>query len=97
MPAAAAVLIIGVVVLVPAVFGWLITTFLFAFSGGQYRMVGIVDLGAVVVIALGLVVAAAAWLVRSRTTAIVAGVIATIGGWVAAPIVEWVLSFWFGA
>ncbi len=97
MPAAAAILVIAVLVFVPAALGWLVTTFLFAFSGGQYRMVGVVNLGAVAVIALGLVAGAAAWLVRSRTAAIITAAFATIGGWVAAVIVEWVLSFWLGA
>ena len=49
---------IAVIVLGVAAVGYLVTTFLFAFSGGQYRMVAVVNLGAVAVISLGVLVAA---------------------------------------
>jgi hypothetical protein len=42
--------LIGSMVLVAAAFGYLVTTFLFAFSGGQYRMVTVVNTGALAVV-----------------------------------------------
>ena len=61
--------LIGSTVLVAAAFGYLVTTFLYAFSGGQYRMVTVVNIGALVVVALGLVVAALTWRLRSPAAA----------------------------
>ena len=37
--------LIGSTVLVAAAFGYLVTAFLYAFSGGQYRMVTVVNIG----------------------------------------------------
>ena len=90
------VAIAGIVLGVAAV-GYLVTTFLFAFSGGQYRMVAVVNLGAVAVISLGVLVAAVKWIVRSSAEAIKWTAIATGGGWVAALIAEWLFSFSLGA
>ena len=88
---------IAVIVLGVAAVGYLVTTFLFAFSGGQYRMVAVVNLGAVAVISLGVLVAAVMWMVRSSAEAIKWTAIATGGGWVAAFIAEWLISFSLGA
>src|SRR2546421_10957311 len=88
---------IAMIVLGVAAVGYLVTTFLFAFSGGQYRMVAVVNLGAVAVISLGVLVAAVTWIVRSSAEAIRWTVIATGGGWVAALIAEWLISFSLGA
>src|SRR5438067_6758364 len=88
---------IAVIVLGVAAVGYLVTTFLFAFSGGQYRMVAVVNLGAVAVISLGVLVAAVKWIVRSSAEAIKWTAIATGGGWVAALIAEWLFSFSLGA
>ena len=91
------VLIIAAIVLIPAVFMYLATTFLFAFSGGQYRMVAVVNLGALAVIALGVASAALGWRLRGAPFAAVAAGAATAIGWAAAVGVEWGLSFWLGA
>jgi len=88
---------IAVIVLGVAAVGYLVTTFLFAFSGGKYRMVAVVNLGAVAVISLGVLVAAVKWIVRSSAEAIKWTAIATGGGWVAALIAEWLFSFSVGA
>jgi len=88
---------IAMIVLGVAAVGYLVTTFLFAFSGGQYRMVAVVNLGAVAVISLGVLVAAVTWIVRSSGEAIKWTAIATGGGWVAALIAEWLISFSLGA
>jgi hypothetical protein len=88
---------IAMIVLGVAAVGYLVTTFLFAFSGGQYRMVAVVNLGAVAVISLGVLVAAVTWIVRSPAEAIRWTAIATGGGWVAALIAEWLISFSLGA
>ena len=70
------VAIAGIVLGVAAV-GYLVTTCLFAFSGGQYRMVAVVNLGALAVISLGVLVAALMWMVRSSAEAIKWTAIAT--------------------
>jgi hypothetical protein len=95
-----AALIIGAVaaiVLPAAAVGYLVTTFLFAFSGGQNRMVAVVNLGCVVVIGLGVVLAAIAWRLRSPVDAIKWSAIATGAGWFAVVIAEWLISFRLGA
>lgn len=76
---------------------FLVTTFLFAFSGGQVRMVPVVGYGALAVIALTLVVAAAVWKIRSGTAAAQAAAIVTVAGWATAVLVEWLISFMLGA
>jgi len=64
-PAAIWVLVLAAIVLPGAGFGYLVTTFLFAFSGGQYRMVQVVGIGAAFVITVDVLVAVVAWRVRS--------------------------------
>src|SRR2546421_11786378 len=73
---------IAVIVLGVAAVGYLVTTFLFAFSGGQYRMVAVVNLGAVAVISLGVLVAAGEWVVGSSPGGVQGAGIATGRGWV---------------
>ena len=92
-----AILAIAGIVLGAAAVGYLVTTFLFAFSGGQNRMVVVVNVGGLIVIGLNVLVAGAAWIVRSRADSIKWTAIAAGVGWAAALIAEWVLSFWLGA
>ena len=96
-PAFIWVIVIAIAIVVPAVLMYLVTTFLFAFSGGQYRMVAVVNFAALAMIAIPSVAAAIAWRVRSGAVAAVTAVTATLGGWVATAVTEWVLSFWLGA
>jgi hypothetical protein len=91
------ILLIAVIVLIPATFMYLATTFLFAFSGGQYRMVAVVNLGAIAVIALGGASAALGWRLRGAPFAALTAGAATAIGWAAAVGVEWLLSFRLGA
>jgi len=88
--------VLGVVVPAAAL-GWLVTTFLFAFSGGQARMVPVVGYGAAAMIAVPLAAAAVAWRVRSPLAAFVAALAATGGGWIVTVLVEWLLSYRLGA
>lgn len=87
---------IAVVVLAAGAFGYLLTTFLFAFSGGQFHMVAVVNLVALAVVGSSLVVAAVTWILRSPMHALKWTLIATGAGWVAAIAVEFVLSFSLG-
>ncbi len=96
-PAVGLAVAIAVIVLVVSGFFYLVTTFLFAFSGGQYRMVAVVNAGAVAVIALSAVVAVVTWLMRGPAAALKWTVIAAGAGCVAAIVVEWLLSFRLGA
>ena len=73
------------------------TSFLFAFSGGQYRMVPIVNTGAVIVIALGLIAAALASRTHSRMEIIRWTAIVTAASWALAIGIEWLVSFRLGA
>jgi hypothetical protein len=52
-------------VVLAAAFGYLVTTFFFAFSGGQARMVGVVNLVAVSVVVSSFAVAAVVWVLSS--------------------------------
>lgn len=88
---------IAAIVLPAAGAGFLVTTFLFAFSGGQSRMVAIVNLGPLAVIGLSILVAAVTWRLRSAAAAIKWTAIASGVGWLAAIVSEWLLSFKFGA
>jgi preprotein translocase subunit Sss1 len=92
----AAVAVAAIVLLAGAV-GYLITTFLFAFSGGQYRMVTVVNAATLIVIGLSALVAVIVWKQRSPGAAIGAAAIATGAAWTAALVAEWVVSFWLGA
>src|SRR5262245_42108482 len=89
-------LVIGVIVLVPSGVMYLATTFLFAFSGGQYRMVPVVNYAALIVVLFGVGTAALTWKLRSVTKAVFAAGATTAGGWVTAVVVEWLLSFQLG-
>jgi len=89
-------IVIAVVVLAAGAFGYLVTTFLFAFSGGQYRMVAVVNLVALAVVASSFLVAAFVWIHRSPAQALKWAAIATAIGWVAAIAIEFVLSFSLG-
>lgn len=88
--------IVGTVV-VAALFGFLVTTFLFAFSGGQFRMQTVVGYGFLAMLVVPIAAAALVWRLRSPVAALVAAFIATAGGWIVTLIVEWVLSFSLGA
>lgn len=88
---------IAAIVLPAAGVGYLVTTFLFAFSGGQYRMVSVVNLGVLVVAGLCVLVAAVTWRLKSRSAALAATIIATLAGWFAALVAEWIISFSLGA
>ncbi len=96
-PAPLWIVAIAAIVLPAAGVGYLMTTFLFAFSGAQYRMVAVVNLGALTVVGVGVLVAAVTWMLRSLAAAIKWTAIATVAGWVAAVIAEWVISFKLGA
>jgi len=74
-----------------------VTTFLFAFSGGQYRMVPVVGYGALVVVVTTLVVAVVVWRLRSLAAAVKWAAIATGACWAVALVAEWILSFSLGA
>jgi hypothetical protein len=75
-----------------------ITTFLFAFSGQQYRMVPVVNAGFWLVGLSGLVIVAASlrwrWSDRTRLTTLVAGAVLA---WLAMVGIYWSLSFRLGA
>ena len=92
-----AIFAIAAIVLGAGAAGYLVTTFLFAFSGGQNRMVAVVNLGALTVVGLDILVAAATWILRSAAVSIKWTAMAAGGSWAAALIVEFVLSFWLGA
>jgi hypothetical protein len=76
---------------------YLVTTFLFHFSGGQYRMGPVVDYSALAVIAGTLLLTAIVWRVRSPAAALKCAAIATPAAWVVAIVVEWGFSFALGA
>jgi hypothetical protein len=85
------------IVLVAGAVGYLVATFLFAFSGGQYRMVAVVNAATLIVIALSALIAAVVWLRRSPGAAVGAAAIATGAGWAVALVVVWLISFSLGA
>jgi len=80
-----------------AAFGWLVTTFLFAFSGGQYRMVPVVGYGVAAMIVVPLGAAAVVWKLRSAPAGLLAAVAAAGIGWIVTLVVEWLISFSLGA
>ena len=88
---------IALIVVSAGGFGYLVTTFLFAFSGGQYRMVAVVNVVALMVVALGAGAAAVSWKLRSSAAAVRWTAIATGIGWVMAIIADWLISFSLGA
>ena len=90
----------GAVVLLVAVCAgvmYLITSFLFAFSGSQYRMVPVVGYGALAVIGATLLIAIVVWRLRSLAAAVKWAAIATALGWALAIVGEWILSFGLGS
>jgi hypothetical protein len=87
---------IVVVVLAAGAFGYLVTTFLFAFSGGQFRMVAVVNLVALAVVVSSFLVAVAVWILRSPIHALKWAAIGTAIAWFAAIAIEFVLSFSLG-
>jgi hypothetical protein len=93
----ATALSIAIIIGPAAIVMYLVTTFLFHFSGGQYRMGPVVDYGALTVIAGTLVLTGIAWRVRSPAAAVKTAVIATPVAWAVAIAVEWGLSFAWGA
>ena len=97
MPGPIAAGVIAAIVLPVSVVGYLVTTFLFAFSGGQYRMVAVVNGGALAVVLLCAIVAAVTWWRRSPLAAVGWSAAATGLGWTAAVVVEWLVSFQLGA
>ena len=93
----ATALSIALIVGAAALVMYLVTTFLFHFSSGQYRMGPVVDFGALGVVLGTLVLAAIVWRVRSPAAAVRWTGIATGVAWVAAIVIEWGLSFAYGA
>lgn len=73
-------------------FMYLVTTFLFHFSGGQARMGPVVDYSALAVIALVILLAVIVWKIRSPTAAVKFAAVATLVAWVVAVFVEWAFS-----
>ena len=88
---------LALVIVPAAVFMFLVTTFLFNFSGGQYRMGPVVNYGALAAIAATVLAAAVAWRLRPPNRAIKYTAIATGTLWLAAVLVEWGFSFALGA
>jgi hypothetical protein len=95
-PTWATVLSIALIVGLVAPVMYLITTFLFHFSGGQYRMGPVVDYGALGVIVGTLVLAVIVWRVRTPAAALKWTAIATPVAWLVAIAVEWGFSFALG-
>lgn len=75
-----------------------VTTFLFAFSGGQTRMAPVVTAGfwgvGAVVLAAGLIVMQRT---RTQTTAVQAMLISVVVAWSIVVFIEWRLSFLLGS
>jgi hypothetical protein len=84
-------------VLLAGAFMYLVTTFFFGFSGGQYRMGPVVVYGALAAMAATLIVAAIAWRIRSPAAATAWAGIATAVAWAVAIFVEWRMSYVLGA
>ena len=86
---------IGIVigVLLSGAFMYLVTTFLFGFSVGQYRMGPVVAYGALAAISTTLVVTAIAWRIRSPAAAAAWAATATAVAWAVAIFVEWRISY----
>lgn len=88
---------IGALVFGAAIVMWLVTTFLFAFSGSQYRMVTVVGVGALIMVVLPLAGVAIGWRVGTSARRFMVAAAMTGIGWLITVVVEWLLSFWFGA
>jgi hypothetical protein len=89
--AAAAISLIAIVGFASG-FMYLVTTFLFHFSGGQVHMGPVVDYGALAVIALLILLAVIIWRVRSPAVAVKYTAIVTGVAWAVAVVIEWGLS-----
>jgi hypothetical protein len=74
-----------------------VTTFLFAFSGGQVRMLPVVQYGAFAASGAAILLTAAVWLLRSPQAALITAALGTLTVWLVAVFVEWRLSFLLGA
>lgn len=96
-PAWVWILVIGATIAVSSAFMYLVTTFLFAFSGGQYRMVAVVNFAALAMTAVAVVASVVAWRLRPGVAAAITAAVVCGAGWIATAIIEWVLSFWLGA
>jgi len=96
LPAAAWLVLIAAGIVVSTAFMFGVTTFLFAFSGGQSRMVSVVNYGALAMIVISAVTAVVAWILRPGATAAIATASVVAAGWFVTAIVEFVLSFWLG-
>ena len=87
---------IFLVIGIPGAFMYLVTTFLFYFRnfgpGIPYRILDIVNYGALAVIGATLLIAAIAWRLRSPAAALLSAAIAAPIAWAAALFVEWRLS-----
>jgi hypothetical protein len=94
---ALSIVVIALIVLPAAGVGYLITAFLFAFSGGQNRMVAVVNIGALTVVGVQVLVAVVTWRLRSPVAAAKWTAIAVGVGWFVALIGEWLISFKLGA
>lgn len=87
----------AVTVLASGGFGYLLTTFLFAFSGGQARMVSVVNLVDLIAFVATIAAGTMVWLLRSPADVVKWAVIAAAIVWFAAIVLEFVLSFSLGA
>jgi hypothetical protein len=76
-----------------------VTTFLFHFSGGQYRMEPVVRYGAYAAFAAAMLVATVVWKLwlGSPTAAVTGATIGAIAIWALAVFIEWRISFVLGA
>jgi hypothetical protein len=93
--AVALVIVIGVALASGFMFG--VTTFLFNFSGGQYRMGPVVGYGALAAMTATLLVAAIAWKIRSPAAAVLSTGVALAVNWTVAIFVEWRISYVLGS
>jgi hypothetical protein len=76
---------------------YLVTTFLFAVSGGQVRMLPVVESGFYAASAASFLLAAIVWVLRSAKAAVISAALGTLAIWVVAVFIEWRLSFVLGA
>ena len=81
------------------VFMFGVTTFLFAFSGGQVRMEPVVRYGAYAAFAAAMLLATVAWRLwlPSPTGAVIGATISAVAAWAVAVFIEWRASFVVGA
>lgn len=84
--------VIGLISLI--MFG--VTTFLFAFSGGEVRMVPVVREAAYVASGASFLLSAMVWLLRSSQAAVITAALGTLAVWLVTVFVEWRLTFVLG-